>query len=47
MRPATAAWPLKSRRSSRRRLSFTSPALNILILPTLRTTRARALEIKP
>ena len=31
MRPATL--PLKVKRASRRRLSFTSPALSVLLLP--------------
>jgi hypothetical protein len=32
-----ATQPFKVRRASRRRLTFTSPALNVLLLPT--TTR--------
>lgn len=49
MRPATA--PLKVRRASRRRLTFTSPALSVLLLPPstriLRSVRTSAQETTP
>ncbi len=43
MRPATT--PLKVRRASRRRLTFTSPALSILLLPP--STRILRSVVRP
>lgn len=44
---ATTTWAVK-KRASRRRLSFTSPKMNILLLPTTtRVFRPAALETKP
>lgn len=49
MRPAVH--PLKVRRASRRRLTFTSPALGVLLLPPstriLRPARSSAPETTP
>lgn len=43
----SATWQVK-KRASRRRLSFTAPKMNILILPTTtRVFRHSAPEIKP
>jgi hypothetical protein len=44
---STTTWAVK-KRASRRRLSFTSPKMNVLLLsPTTRVFRSSAPEIKP
>jgi hypothetical protein len=44
---STTTWQVK-KRASRRRLSFTSPRMNILLLPpTTRVFRSSASETKP
>jgi hypothetical protein len=47
MNPATT-WAVKPKRAPRRRLSFTSPKMTLLLLPsTTRILRSSALETKP
>ena len=44
---STTAWQVK-KRASRRRLTFTSPKMNVLLLPTTtRVFRSSALETNP
>lgn len=43
----TTTWPVK-KRASRRRLSFTSPKMSVLLMPpTTRVFRPAVLETKP
>lgn len=43
----TATWPVKRLRAARRRLTFTSPKLTVLLLPTTRAIRTSAPETTP
>ncbi len=43
----TSTWQVKRIRASRRRMSFTSPKLTVLLLPTTRVIRTRAPENMP
>ena len=46
MSATTTTWRLKPKRASRRRLTFTSPTITVLLLPhpTTRAFRSSALE---